>query len=677
MATLEDLQQAVAGMQAAMEEQRNELLALRQSSAIQMADFAEERKSAAEERKTLLAILASRSSSGADDVVDGKGVGQPSRLVGRKDDFAEFTHKFRTFLTAKLGQKVASLLKWAQQQRKVVVSSSSPGDREVSTHTVFGRGAGEDEVANLETVENRIYVYLTSFTSGEANKIVRNVGDGRGLEAWRRLHAEYDPTSSIRRVAVLGKVQNPPRCEKIEDLGKALGDWTELRRQYEDFTDEGGNPCKVGSDSLMAAMYKIMPKALEETVMFKAEDFGSFDALYDRLIAYAGTKHSMSLGDSTARPQTVNKDLGTVAGNTKDHIQCWECGEYGHYGRDCPWKGRGKGKAQGEYPKGKGKAAEKGKGKSKGQGAEKGKGKGKGKGKKGTFNSFGDEGSPGSWLHDQEYDWQRDHGWWGGSEATTTQKQPEEEEEAAAMFNIDVCAVDAPGASKPKYIVEHNGEDWIRFNYDTGASTVALPGYLAEDVALEKIGDFTVASGDTIPNLGRVAFKVEDENGVKRGIKGSVTSVHKPLGGGAEIARNMDSYVWDTGGVLLPRGGPVARGLEKEYNRLAAMHGTYGKIDLHREGNLYNFYVKKVSKAELAPVSQPEQSAKPKPSPVSKPEQGSGWKSWPKTSKNLVPPKSCCKQLASKNQWADLEDDREYPYWGTSACSGFTWQASP
>ena len=140
------------------------------------------------------------------------------------------------------------------------------------------------------------------------------------------------------------------------------------------------------------------------------------------------------------------------------------------------------------------------------------------------------------------------------------------------MFNVDVCAVDAPSASKPKYIVEYDCEDWIRFNYDTGASTVAIPGYLAEDVALKKVGEFVVASGDTIPNYGRVGFKVQDEDGVKRGIKGSVTDVHKPLGGGGEISKNLDAYIWDTGGVLIPRGGPVARGLEKEYNRLVALH---------------------------------------------------------------------------------------------------------
>ena len=67
--------------------------------------------------------------------------------------------------------------------------------------------------------------YLVSFTTDAANRIVRNSGDGNGLEAWRQLHSEYDPTSSMRRVAILQQVQNTLRCERVEDLGAALEDW--------------------------------------------------------------------------------------------------------------------------------------------------------------------------------------------------------------------------------------------------------------------------------------------------------------------------------------------------------------------------------------------------------------------------------------------------------------------
>ena len=55
-----------------------------------------------------------------------------------------------------------------------------------------------------------VFAYLTSFTSGDATRVLRNSGDSLGLEAWRRLHNENDPISSTRRV--FGYVRNQTKC---------------------------------------------------------------------------------------------------------------------------------------------------------------------------------------------------------------------------------------------------------------------------------------------------------------------------------------------------------------------------------------------------------------------------------------------------------------------------------
>ena len=64
-------------------------------------------------------------------------------------------------------------------------------------------------------------------------------GDSQGVEAWSRLHNEYDSTSSMRRVTILGYVQNPNTCDRIEDFGIALENWPVKKRQYEDFSNLG------------------------------------------------------------------------------------------------------------------------------------------------------------------------------------------------------------------------------------------------------------------------------------------------------------------------------------------------------------------------------------------------------------------------------------------------------
>ena len=101
----------------------------------------------------------------------------------------------------------------------------------------------------------------------------------------------------MRRVAILQQVQNPPRCQRVEDLRPALEDWLSKTRHYETFTDRNGRPCQASDDSLMAAMFRLMPKSLEETVMFANEDEG-FQELFDRLLVYSSTKQSVRMSET-------------------------------------------------------------------------------------------------------------------------------------------------------------------------------------------------------------------------------------------------------------------------------------------------------------------------------------------------------------------------------------------
>ena len=163
----------------------------------------------------------------------------------------------------------------------------------ISWITVFGEQAGEDEIENIDDFVGKLYAYLVSFKMA-ANRIARNTGEGNGLEAWSRPHSEYDPTSSMRRVAILQQVQNPP--QRVEDLGTALEDWLSKKRQCEMFTDRNGRPCQASDDSLVAAMFRLMPKSLEETVVFANEDEG-FEELYDRLYASRGEGRKRGEGE--------------------------------------------------------------------------------------------------------------------------------------------------------------------------------------------------------------------------------------------------------------------------------------------------------------------------------------------------------------------------------------------
>ena len=103
--------------------------------------------------------------------------------------------------------KVLTALTKAARQRKIVAQTcvASQRNRMISWNTVFGDQVGENEIENIDDFD----ACLVSFATD-------------ALEVWRRLHNEYDPTSSMRRVTILQQILNPSRCERIEDLGQEL-----------------------------------------------------------------------------------------------------------------------------------------------------------------------------------------------------------------------------------------------------------------------------------------------------------------------------------------------------------------------------------------------------------------------------------------------------------------------
>ena len=191
LATAEQMQEALQQLQV----QGARIAALEAQLHIESARA----QTAEQERSALIQTLGAMRTDRGGTMVDTKVIGQPFRLKGTADqDFGEWTHKVRTFMLARFGDQTLTALTWAARQRKIVVKTcvASQRDRFVPWITVFGEQGDEDElIDNIDDFVGKFYAYFVSFTTDRPNRIVRNSGEGNGLEAWRRLHSEYDPTS--------------------------------------------------------------------------------------------------------------------------------------------------------------------------------------------------------------------------------------------------------------------------------------------------------------------------------------------------------------------------------------------------------------------------------------------------------------------------------------------------
>lgn len=71
----------------------------------------------------------------------------------------------------------------------------------------------------------------------------------------------------------------------------------------------------------------------------------------------------------------------------------------------------------------------------------------------------------------------------------------------------------------PHYVVRHDGGEWLRINYDSGAATTVIPSeVVVHEVALEEAGEFVV----NIPRFGRVRLPMTDEKGNARSVSATV-----------------------------------------------------------------------------------------------------------------------------------------------------------
>ena len=114
---------------------------------------------------------------------------------------------------------------------------------------------------------------------------------------------------------------------------------------------------RVQDDTLTSAMYKIMSKSVEETVIFTGDD-DTFVTLFGELVSFASVKHSWRWDDKPIRsgaqkdPNAMEVDALTKGGKSKSgkgkSVTCWMFSKTGHTSRDCFHNNKGKSKGKGK-----------------------------------------------------------------------------------------------------------------------------------------------------------------------------------------------------------------------------------------------------------------------------------------------------------------------------------------
>eukprot|EP00972_Heterocapsa_arctica_P111313 16388355-Heterocapsa_arctica.AAC.1 len=144
-----------------LQEMRNELIRLNQRqlesdhTVRQMGGTVQEalgRAERVEEKRASVVRLVKRLAD--PDIVDGKGVGQPFKYTGRKDqDFSEWSYKMSTFVMGKYGERIDKVMKWAVGKKKTIVGIADDNDdRRAAYDEAFDEFLTEDSIADMNKI---------------------------------------------------------------------------------------------------------------------------------------------------------------------------------------------------------------------------------------------------------------------------------------------------------------------------------------------------------------------------------------------------------------------------------------------------------------------------------------------------------------------------------------------
>ena len=299
----------------------------------QLLSVAVQAAAAASEAAQALKDFASKS--------DGKQkFGEASKIIKQPDHFGsedvdldqrtwrDFLLNFKSWLFY-ADSKFESELKFVEEHPKVSIELSKLN--------------GEEQSRALQ-----LYSIFTGVLRGKPLRLLRQQEDRNGLEVYRELLQQFQPSSKSRALSLLSAYMQAPAFVKEKTLHEQVLGLERLRSEYQRCAGEN-----VSDDLALSILVRCLPTHIRQHVQLQMSDSTTYDSIRSYVMSYEVVTSSWSTSK-------VHNELGVVgsyaspaanSGPSPMEIDAiiWK-GKGKHKGKD----GKGKGKSKGKDGKGKG-----------------------------------------------------------------------------------------------------------------------------------------------------------------------------------------------------------------------------------------------------------------------------------------------------------------------------------
>ena len=201
----------------------------------------------------------------------------------------------------------------------------------------------DDMSAEAKEASRRLYSVLCNYTKGRPYRVVKHVAEENGMEAYRMLLKEYQPTNRARSLELFHNILNY-RFAQNKGIAENILEYEEKIEQYEKATGE-----KVQENLKVSTLIQGMKPEVKRHLLLNMDEKTKYSALRQYLVNYESTErwtNSLSQGSGRTTTDLIEKgeDHGGLA--MMDVSQAWYKGKGKWYKGLGKGKGKGKGKVE-------------------------------------------------------------------------------------------------------------------------------------------------------------------------------------------------------------------------------------------------------------------------------------------------------------------------------------------